>query len=209
MTQSSAVPTFQVQTDVAMDEALGLRAQLGSLESDTKAPSINDLVLRACALALRAYPRANGSYRDGQFELHSRINAGIAVAADEALVVPTIFDADEKSLGQIGNESRRLADRVRSGSITPDELAGATFTVSNLGMFGMTAISPILNVPQAVIVGVGAIRNELARQQEEIIDRSVLTLTLSCDHRIVYGAEAASYLWRVKELLEAPLNLVV
>ena len=131
----------------------------------------------------------------------TQVNVGMAVAADDALVVPTVFDAAGKSLGQIARETRTLAARVRSGEITPAELEGGTFTVSNLGMFGMTAITPVINPPQAAILGVGAMRETLARVDGEIVDRTLLTLTLSCDHRILYGADAARFLARIRELL--------
>jgi pyruvate dehydrogenase E2 component (dihydrolipoamide acetyltransferase) len=206
----STIPHFQVQTEVAIDAALALRAQLKAAATEsTPAPSVNDLIVKAAALALRAHPHANGSYKDGRFELHDRVNVGVAVAADSALVVPTVFDADTRSLGAIAADTRRLAARVRDGQITPPELSGATFTVSNLGMFGMTAITPVINPPQAGILGVGAARPTLARDQEtgEIVDRSLLTLTLSCDHRILYGADAARFLADIKAALESPLRL--
>jgi pyruvate dehydrogenase E2 component (dihydrolipoamide acetyltransferase) len=204
------VPHFQVETEVRMDAAIALRSELKRLGGDTPVPSFNDLIVRAAALALRAHPKANGSYRDGRFELHSRINVGIAVAAQDALVVPTIFDADQKSIGEIGRDSRRLAERVRSGEVTPPELAGGTFTVSNLGMFGMTAIYPVINLPQAAILGVGTTRKLLTRGADgEIEDAALMTLTLSCDHRILYGAEAAEFLGAMRDLLESPLRVVL
>jgi pyruvate dehydrogenase E2 component (dihydrolipoamide acetyltransferase) len=189
MAESKAtVPHFQVQCEVEMGAALALRRQLKELAPDA-APSINDLIVKAAAIALRRHPRANGAYRDGLFELYPRINVGIAVAAADALVVPTITDADTRGLGDIAAEARRLAARVRSGEITPAELSGATFTVSNLGMYGMSAIYPVVNVPQAAILGVGAIRQLPALQDGALIERDLLTLTLSCDHRILYGAK--------------------
>jgi pyruvate dehydrogenase E2 component (dihydrolipoamide acetyltransferase) len=118
-----------------MDAAVELRGELKALAGVGPVPSFNDMIVRAAAQTLREHPKANGSYRDGAFELHDRVNIGIAVAAEDALVVPTIFDADKKSLGEIGRDSRRLAERVRAGEATPPELAGGTFTVSNLGMF--------------------------------------------------------------------------
>ena len=114
-----------------------------------------------------------------------------------------------KSLGEIARETRALAQRVRSGAITPAELSGATFTVSNLGMFGMTAITPVINPPQAAILGVGALRDTLARVDGEIVDRMLLTLTLSCDHRILYGAEASQFLARIRTLLQTPLAMAL
>lgn len=206
----ATVPHFQVETEVRMDAAIELRSRLKAITGDAPAPSFNDLIVRAAALALRRHPKANGSYRDGVFELHDRVNVGIAVAAADALVVSTIFDADKKSLGEIGKESRRLADRVRSGEVTPPELAGGTFTVSNLGMFGMTAIYPVINPPQAAILGVGRMREVLVRGEDGgIEDASLMTLTLSCDHRILYGAEAAEFLGAIRDLLESPLRAVL
>ncbi len=214
MSESRAtIPNFEVETEAIMDAALEMRAALKAAidqDRDEQAiPSINDFVVKACAIALRRHQRVNGSYVDGRFKLHRRINIGIAVATDDALVVPTLADADTKSLGTIANEARRLAARVRSGEITPPELSGGTFTVSNLGMFGMTAIRPVINPPQAAILGVGAIRETLARSDQEIIDRRLMTMTLSGDHRILYGADGARFLADVKALLESPLKLVL
>jgi pyruvate dehydrogenase E2 component (dihydrolipoamide acetyltransferase) len=209
MSESKAtIPHFQVQTEVVMDAAIALRAELKVVAGDM-APSVNDLIIKATALALLDHPLANGSFRDGAFELHEAINIGIAVATDDALVVPTVVGADGKSLGQIARETRTLAARVRSAQITPAELDGATFTISNLGMFGMTAITPVINPPQAAILGVGATRDTLARVDGQIVDRSQLTLTLSCDHRILYGAEAARFLRSIRDVLEAPLRMVL
>ena len=206
----ATVPEFQVQTEVEMDAALALRAQLkAQAGEDAVVPSVNDLIVKAAALALREHPLANGSYKDGRFELHPRVNVGIAVAAQDALVVPTIADADTRSLGSIATETRRLAGRVRDGAITPPELSGGTFTVSNLGMYGMTAITPVINTPQAAILGVGAARTVLARDDDgEIVDHHLMTLTLTCDHRILYGADAAQFLATIRAKLEQPLRLV-
>jgi len=125
-------------------------------------------------------------------------------------VVPVIHDADVKTLGQIATLSRSLAEGVRAGTITPPQLSGATFTVSNLGMYGMTVITPVINPPQAAILGVGAIRDVLARGPDgEIVDRRLLSLTLSCDHRILYGADAAQFLAAIRAVLEAPAALAL
>ena len=149
MAESKAtIPDFTLTADVDMEECVALRAELKRLATGASAAhaTYNDMVVKACALALREHPRANGSYRDGRFELHSRVNVGVAVAVDSddptagALVVPTVFDADTKSLGEIARETRALAERVRDGTITPPELGGGTFTVSNLGMFGVAQL---------------------------------------------------------------------
>ena len=124
------------------------RAKLkASAKEGEPVPTFNDMVVKACALALREFPRANGAYRDGRIELYSRINVGVAVAAQDALVVPTVFDADLKGLRQISTETRALAARVRDGSITPPELSGGTFTVSNLGMYGISNFHAVINTP--------------------------------------------------------------
>jgi pyruvate dehydrogenase E2 component (dihydrolipoamide acetyltransferase) len=167
------------------------------------APSIDALVIHASALALRHHPLANGSYKDERFELHDRVNVGFTVTTDDAQIVPTVFDADAKTVEQIAVEISLLAERVRTNEITPPELSGATFTVSNLGMYGITAITPVINPPQAASLGVGAIRQTLARGDgDRIVDRALLTLTLSCDNRILYGAQAARFLAEIKALLE-------
>lgn len=206
----ATVPHFQVQTEVAMDPAVALRAELKSLELEAdRMPSLNDLIIKAAAIALAEFPLANGSFQDDAFLLHDHVNVGFAVTTDDALVVPTVFDAVSKSLGEIAQETRRLAGRVRDAQISPAELEGGTFTVSNLGMFGMTAIAPVINPPQAAILGVGSLRQTLARSDDRIVDRALLTLTLSCDHRILYGAEAARFLSRIQDLLEHPLRLLL
>jgi pyruvate dehydrogenase E2 component (dihydrolipoamide acetyltransferase) len=206
MAQTKAtVPHFQVQADARMDALLALRGQLKATAG--RSPSVNDFIVKAAALALREFPLANGSYREDGFELHEHVNVGVAVAADGALIVPTVTDADARSIGGIADEIRRLAAAVRDGTIKPAELSGATFTVSNLGMYGMTAITPVINAPQAAILGVGAVREVLARVDGEIVETQRMTLTLSCDHRILYGAEASQFLSRIRDLLEQPLQL--
>jgi len=204
---TTAVPQFQVETEVELDAVIALRGQLKQLGDG--APSINDFVVKAAALALREHPRANGSFADDRFLLHERVDVGVAVAAEDALVVPVVRDADRISLTELAAETRRLAEQVRSGRVTPEELEAGTFTVSNLGMFGITSVNPIVNQPQAAILGVGAARATLARRDGEIVDRHLMTLTLSCDHRILYGADAARFLARIRELLEHPLALAL
>jgi pyruvate dehydrogenase E2 component (dihydrolipoamide acetyltransferase) len=204
---TATIPHFQVETDVAFDAAMELRA---TLKADGATVSLNDVIVFACARALRSHPRVNASYAADRFELHSRINIGIAVATDDGLLVVTVPDADRKSLGELAEESRRLSERARSGEITPPELAGATFTISNLGMYGMTAITPVINPPQAAILGVGSPRSTLARTDDgQVTERQLLTLRLSADHRILNGADAARFLSDVRSYLEHPLRLLV
>jgi pyruvate dehydrogenase E2 component (dihydrolipoamide acetyltransferase) len=210
MAESKAtVPHFYLETEIDMTEAVKARAELKELAGEAPAPTFNDMIVKACALALRDFPRANGSYRDGRVELYSRVNIGVAVAAQDALVVPTVFDADRKPLGQIAAETRALAQKVRDGSITPPELSGGTFTVSNLGMFGVTEFSAVINPPQAAILAVGKMEPRAVVRDGEIVARNIMTLTLVCDHRILYGADAAEFLARIKALLEHPIALAL
>jgi pyruvate dehydrogenase E2 component (dihydrolipoamide acetyltransferase) len=209
MAESKAtIPDFTIAIDVDMEACVRLRTELKRISSN-EAPTYNDMVVKACALALREHPRANGSYRDGALQLHSRVNVGVAVAAQDALVVPTVFDADGKALGEIAREARALAARVRDGSITPPELGGGTFTVSNLGMYGVTSFTAIINPPQAAILSVGAVQPRAVVHDGELVARNTMTLTLICDHRILYGADAAEFLARIRELLQAPASLTL
>jgi pyruvate dehydrogenase E2 component (dihydrolipoamide acetyltransferase) len=215
MAESRAtIPDFTLSVDVDMERCVDLRRELKRL-SRLDAPTYNDMIVKACALVLREHPRANGSYRDGHFELHSRVNVGVAVAVSSeepsggALVVPTVFDADTKALGEIARETRTLAERVRSGSVTPPELSGATFTVSNLGMYGIVNFTAIVNPPQAAILAVGAVASRAIVRKKKLVARHTMTVTLACDHRILYGADAARFLARVRELLEEPAALTL
>jgi pyruvate dehydrogenase E2 component (dihydrolipoamide acetyltransferase) len=211
MAESKATaPHFYLRVDVDMSRAVEARSRLKAAAADDEAiPSFNDMVVKACALALRERPRANGAYRDGRFELYSRVNVGVAVAAEDALVVPTIFDADRKGLRQIASESRALAQRVRDRSITPPELSGATFTVSNLGMYGIDSFSAVINPPQAAILAVGAIGERPVARDGALTTARMLSVELACDHRVLYGAPAAEFLARVRTLLEEPLSLAL
>ena len=210
MAESKATaPDFVMTCEVDMEAAVAFRAQLKVAAGEDPAPSFNDFVVKACAFALRAFPRANGAYRDGRFELYSRVNVGIAVAGQDALVVPTIFDADRKSLGAIARDARGLAERVREGKITPPELAGGTFTVSNLGMYGIKRFVAVINPPQAAILAVGEMTPRPVVHDGEIVVRPLLELTLSCDHRILYGADAAQFLGHIRERLENPVGLAL
>jgi pyruvate dehydrogenase E2 component (dihydrolipoamide acetyltransferase) len=209
MAESKATaPHFYLRAEVDMTRAVEARARVKAAAGEGDVvPSFNDMVVKACALALREHPRANGAYRDGRFELYSRVNVGIAVAARDALVVPTVFDADRKGLRQIASESRALAQRVRDGQITPPELSGATFTVSNLGMYGVDSFSAVINPPQAAILAVGAIREKPVIRGGELSSGHLLPLELACDHRILYGAPAAELLAGIRSLLEEPISL--
>jgi pyruvate dehydrogenase E2 component (dihydrolipoamide acetyltransferase) len=209
MAESKATaPDFSISLTVDMTAAVELRKRLKEVADPV--PSFNDMVVKAAATALREYPRVNGAYRDGKFELYEKINVGVAVAALDALVVPTVFDADRKSLGQIARDARAAIEKVRDKTITPPELSGGTFTVSNLGMFGIEFFTAIINPPQASILTVGKLQKRPAVDDSgRVVARDQMTLSLVCDHRILYGADGAQFLARVKELLEQPLSLAL
>jgi pyruvate dehydrogenase E2 component (dihydrolipoamide acetyltransferase) len=208
MAESKAtVPDFQVRTEADVTDLLALRKQMKAAQE--QAPSVNDFVVKACALALRDHPRANGAYRDGAFELYARVNVGVAVAAEGTLVVPTIFDADAQPVTAIAQATRALAGRVREGTITPPELSAGTFTVSNLGMFGVTSFTAVVNPGQAAILAVGAaVERPTVTADGSIAPRALMDLSLSSDHRILYGADSARFLARVRELLQTPFALL-
>jgi pyruvate dehydrogenase E2 component (dihydrolipoamide acetyltransferase) len=187
---ATTIPVFTVSADVDMSLVAALRKDVDD------APSLNDFIVKAAAHALQEFPRFNASYADGKVECYSRINVGIAVATDDALVVPVVFDADRKTLPEIAAETQRLANEARRRALQPEDLRDATFTVSNLGMYGVRSFTAIIDPPQVAILAVGGVRE------------GVMAVTLSCDHRVVYGADGARFLSRLRELLERPLALI-
>lgn len=202
----SEIPSFDVAMDVDMSRIVSLRTNVGELLDVV--PSINDFVVKAAALALRAYPTFNSSFVDGRPELHSRVNVGIAVATDDALLVPAVLDADQKPLTAIATETRELVARAHARRLTPDELTASTFTVSNLGMFDVRSFTAVINPPQVAILAVGAVtRRAVETPTGAVAFSDVTTLTLTSDHRALYGADAARFLGHVRKLLEHPLAL--
>jgi pyruvate dehydrogenase E2 component (dihydrolipoamide acetyltransferase) len=205
----STIPEFILQREVDMEEAATLRAGLAeAAEPGQVVPSFNDLAIKASALALRAQPDANASFADGRIERYSRVNIGFAVAAPGALVVPVVPDADRLSLRTIAERTRHLSERVRKRTVTPPELDGATFTVSNLGMYGIGWFIPVINPPQAAILGVGKVEQRPVAHEGNLELRKRMTVTLVCDHRVIYGAEAAELLAAICKSLEQPLRLL-
>lgn len=204
----ATMPEFTLSTEVDLDAAVALREQLRSLNSGPS-PSLGDFVIRACALALREHPNVNASFRGEEIELYERVNIGVAVAAPGALYVPTVLDADTKPLSQIAAEVRELAARARSGQLAPADSDGATFTVSNLGMYGVTHFTAVLNPPQAAILAVGAAQQKAVVHDGALSARWRMEMTLSCDHRAIYGADGATFLRSVRTNLQEPLRLLL
>ncbi len=200
-------PHFYVTVEIQMDEALVLRARLNA-DLGEKVVSVNDLVLKAAARALRAFPNLNATFTGESVRRHGEIHLGFALALPEGLIVPVIRHGDRKSIPEIAREAKALGERARSGHLHPDELQGATFTVSNLGMFDVENFIAIINPPQAAILAVGTAQPRVVTDGATIRIAQVMKATLSADHRVTDGAEAARYLGELKRLLQSPTLLV-
>jgi pyruvate dehydrogenase E2 component (dihydrolipoamide acetyltransferase) len=190
----ATVPDLEISTEVDMGGCVALQAEHGY--------STTAILARACALALRAVPRANAAYRDGRFELYSRVNVGLAIATNDAYLTPSVFDADRKTLAELSREIDVLRERAHTGELSPPELSGATFTLTDMGIYGVASSTTIISAPQAGALAAGAIRKVPVIRDGAIVPGHLMTVTLACDHRILYGAEAASFLTRIQKLLE-------
>jgi pyruvate dehydrogenase E2 component (dihydrolipoamide acetyltransferase) len=204
----STIPDFTLEAEVAMAAAARVREELRLAFADAL-PSFNDLVVRAAALALRDHPALNASFAGAGAVRHPSVNVGVAVATDDALLVPVIRDADRKSVLEISADARRLATGARDRTLGMDDLAGGTFTISNLGMFGVRRFHAVINPPEAAILAVGQIGERPTVREGRIVPMLTMDVTLSCDHRVVYGADAARFLQRFRELLEHPSLLLI
>lgn len=189
----ATVPDLELGAEVDMATCLALSAAHGWPETA--------MLVRACALALRAMPRANGAYRDGRFELYSRVNVGIALATDDAYLIPTVFDADRKQLSELSAEVEQLTVAAIAGELTPPAFSGATFTLSYPGELGVASSSLVVNPPQAAALAAGAIRRVPVVRDGVVVPGDVMTVTLACDHRILYGAHAARLLREISSRL--------
>ncbi|MBI4491599.1 MAG: 2-oxo acid dehydrogenase subunit E2 [Chloroflexi bacterium] len=202
-------PHFYLTVEIDMAEALRLREQLNAELPSEEQVTVNDLVARACARVLPQYPDLNASYVDGEIELHPHVNLGIAVAVDEGLIVPVLAEAEGKTLVQVARETKRLVQGARDGRLSPEAYSGATFTLSNLGMYGVQSFVAIINPPQAAILAVGAAEPRPVVRDNAVVVRPVMQATLSADHRVTDGARAAQFLAALRRLLEHPVALVL
>ncbi len=190
----ATIPDIDLSVEVHMGAAGELERALGC--------GTTALLVRACALALRAVPAANSAYRDGRFERYERINVGLLVATPEIYTLPTVLDADRKQLDELGEEIAELRQRAGAGTLTPPDLSGATFTLADMGPLGVASSTPVIVPPQAAAVGTGAVREVPIVRDGAIVPGQVMTITLSCDHRILYGATAGAFLGTIKSRLE-------
>jgi pyruvate dehydrogenase E2 component (dihydrolipoamide acetyltransferase) len=209
MTESRAqIPEFTLEAEIDMEALAELRSELRELGREPL-PSFNDLIVKAVAVSLRKHPAVNSAWADGRIRRNERVNVGIAVATEDALYVPTLFDADGLSIFEIARQAKEQIEKVVAGTISPSELTGGTFTVSNLGMFGVRRFNAVIYPPQAAILAVGEVsRRPVVDATGTIVARHQVDVSLSCDHRVVYGAEAARFLQTLKNLLERPVALV-
>lgn len=203
-------PHFYLTSAIDVTELLEFRASLNERLQSAGGPkiSVNDLIVKAVATSLRANPAVNVSFAGDKMLRHKRINLGVAVAIEGGLVVPVVSDADRKSVSEIATESRELAGKAREGKLKLDEMSGGTFSISNLGMFGIEQFSAVINPPEAAILAVGAARDEVQVRDGEFVARKILRVTLSADHRAVDGAVGAAFLQQFTSLLEDPIRII-
>lgn len=196
--------------DVNMTEAVNLRSQLlREWEPRSLRISYTDMIVKAATIALQQHPLLNSSFGEAGIVVHPEIHIGVAVALEDGLVVPVIRNADKKSLAQMGEAARELAERARTGRLSIDEMSGSTFTVTNLGMYGVGFFTPIINPPEAAILGIGKLGTKLVLRDGQVAEQPELVLSLTFDHRIVDGAPAAEFLARLKAILEQPYLLFI
>jgi len=210
MTQSKApIPHFTVTVEADMGAAWELRKSLNAIEAQTEKLSLNDIIIKATALALQRHPGINASYNNGQVRLFKRVHMGIAVALEDGLIVPVIRDCDRKSLGEIAREARSLIERARSKKLRPEEYSGGTFALSNLGMYDVVEFTAVIDPAHGAILAVGAIEEKPVVLNGQVTVRQRMRLTGAFDHRIIDGAMGAKFLQELKKILENPVQLLL
>jgi pyruvate dehydrogenase E2 component (dihydrolipoamide acetyltransferase) len=208
VTSLGPVPHFFLTTEIEMDRAAEMRRAINELDAELKI-SVNDIIIKVAAAALTQHPQVNASFQDKVVRYYEHADIGVAVAIDEGLITPIVRAADQKSLSQIAAEVRDLAARARNRKLKPEEYLGASFSISNLGMFGIEEFTAIINPPEAAILAVGAMSPKPVVRNNEVVVRQMMRVTMSCDHRVVDGATGAKFLQTFKKILENPLFLVV
>ena len=203
-------PHFYVSADINMTNAMSIRKQINEqLKDDGVRLTVNDLIVKACIQALTKYPKFNAYYEEDGIQYNDKINIAVAIAEEEGLIVPAILDCGEKSLRQVSQMIKDLADRSSNGTLSPQEYSGGTFAISNLGMFDVSSFVAIIHPPQSAVLAVGTVSEKPIVTDGEITVGQVMTATISADHRIVDGAEGAQFLIEVKRLLQSPTSLLV
>jgi pyruvate dehydrogenase E2 component (dihydrolipoamide acetyltransferase) len=208
VTSIGPVPHFFLTIDIEMDRAAEMRKNINALDPDLKI-SVNDIVIKVAAAALIQHPQVNASFQEKFIRYYEHADIGVAVAIEDGLITPVIRAADQKSLSQIAGEVRELAERARTKKLKPEEYMGASFSISNLGMFGIDEFTAVINPPEGAILAVGAMTPKPVVRDNEIVIRQMMRVTMSCDHRVIDGATGAKFLQTFKKILENPLYLVV
>jgi pyruvate dehydrogenase E2 component (dihydrolipoamide acetyltransferase) len=201
------IPTFYLTAEIDMTKVTELREQMVAAGDQFKV-SVNDIVMKAVAIALSRHPEVNAHWNGDHIRYFARVHLGMAVATDDGLIVPVITDAHTKGLGQIGREAREMAKRARERKLTPAEYTGSTFSVSNLGMFGIDQFTAIINPPEAAILAIGGMETKPVWMGGAFVPRQRMRVTLSCDHRVIDGAVGAKFLQTVRQLLESPMMML-
>jgi pyruvate dehydrogenase E2 component (dihydrolipoamide acetyltransferase) len=208
VTSLGPVPHFFLTTEIEMDRAAEMRRGINALDPDLKI-SINDVIIKVTAAALMQHPEVNASFQDKFVRYYEHADVGVAVAIEDGLITPVVRAADQKSLSEIAAEVRELAERARTRKLKPEEYTGASFSISNLGMFGIDEFTAVINPPEGAILAVGAMSAKPVVRDNEIVIRQMMRVTMSCDHRVIDGATGAKFLQTFKKILENPLYLVV
>ncbi|HXL81177.1 MAG TPA: pyruvate dehydrogenase complex dihydrolipoamide acetyltransferase [Pyrinomonadaceae bacterium] len=208
VTSLGPVPHFFLTTEIEMDRAAEMRSGINALDPELKI-SINDIIIKVAAAALLQHPQVNASFQDKVVRYYQHADIGVAVAIEEGLITPIIRTADQKSLSEIANEVRDLAGRARERKLKPEEYMGASFSISNLGMFGIDEFTAVINPPEGAILAIGAMSPKPVVRDNEVVVRQMMRVTMSCDHRVIDGATGAKFLQTFKKILENPLFLVV
>ena len=209
VTSLGPIPHFFLTTEVDMERAAEARAALNRELGDQGKVSFNDIIMKATALALLRHRACNAWFQEDHIRYWNEVHLGMAVAVEDGLITPIIRNTDQKSLSQISVEARALADKARSRHLKPDEYTGATFTVSNLGMFDIDQFTAVINPPEAGILAVGTVVEKPVVLEGQVVPRKRLRLTMSCDHRVIDGATGAAYLKTLKQMLENPLAMLL
>jgi pyruvate dehydrogenase E2 component (dihydrolipoamide acetyltransferase) len=208
VTSIGPVPHFFLTTEIEMDRAVEMRRNINELDPELKI-SINDIIVKVAAAALIQHGDVNASFQDKVIRYYERADVGVAVAIEDGLITPVVRSADQKSLSEIAREVRDLAERARQRKLKPEEYTGASFSISNLGMFGIDEFTAVINPPEGAILAVGAVAPKPVVREGEIVVRQMMRVTMSCDHRVIDGATGAKFLQTFKKILENPLYLVV
>jgi len=204
------VPHYYLSIDVDIAPLSDAREAMNArLEAEGEKVSLNDLIIKASAMTLRRVPEVNASWMDKEIHYHQVVDISIAVAIDDGLMTPVVRDADAKGIAQIAREVRELAARAREKKLQPEEMSNGTFSISNLGMFGIEEFSAVINPPEAAILAVGTIRNEAVVEGDAIVPGRRMRFTMSCDHRVIDGATGAKFMAALKSTLESPVTMLL